>query len=371
MKKALSVILCVLMFSSLLSAQAVIENPEKPSGRNAGRMVELVELMQIDDVGGDFYFKYPRNPKISPDGSLFVQDHEQLLQFDQDGDMIYNYFKKGQGPGEMQEIADYFFTDDALIVHDRRLQKVLWFNVDGGLIKEFRIHELPVFAGLHLFQNGTYYFFGNSIPSTEGIPDVIEVPYDLVAASEEGEKIEHIISFPVESFAISGGGGGAMASIAELITAPFKGNLAVCHTQDYLLKILDLESRKIVRSFRRKYKRVKVPKGYRVGGTIGVGGKTYTAPREYFNDISRLFPHKDLLWVITSTVEKDKGVLVDVFDYEGRYVDNFYLKIPGVSDPIAIGYGPMTISDEFLFRTVRNKDETYSIRKFRIEDRGY
>jgi len=364
----LSAIYCVLIFCSILYAQTIIENPKKPSSENAGRIVELVELMRIDDVGGDFYFKYPRNPKVSPDGSLFVQDHEQLLQFDQNGAFVHNYFKKGQGPGEMQEIADYFFADNGLIVHDRRLQKILWFDFEGKLIEEFKIHELPVFARLHLFQNSTYYFIGNNIPSTEGKPELIEVPYDLIAASEEGKRIEQVISFPVESFAISGGGSGAMASIAELVSAPFKGNLCVCHTQDYLLKILDLESGKIVRSFRRKYKRVKVPKDRRVGGTIGAGGKTYSAPREYYNDISRLFSCEDLLWVITSTVEKGKGVVVDVFDFDGRYVDNFYLKIPGESDPVAIGYSPMTISNGFLVRTVRNEDETYSIRKYRIED---
>jgi hypothetical protein len=371
MNKALSVTFFILAICFILNAQTVIENPEKPSGENAGRVVGLVELMRIDDIGGDFYFRYPTNPKVSPDGSLFVQDHEQLLQFDPNGAFVRNYFKKGQGPGEMQQIADYFFVDDALIVHDGRLQKILRFDFGGKLIEEFKIHELPTFATLYLFQSDTYYFFGHRIPATEGKLKVIEVPYDLIAASEGGEKIEHMMSFPVESFAISAGGARAMGSIAELITSPFRGYLAVCHTQDYLLKILDLESGKIVCSFLRKYKRVKVPKGRQVGGRIGVGGKTYTAPREYLNDISRLFSCEDLLWVITSTFEKDKGVLVDVFDFEGRYVDNFFLKIPGLTDPIAVGYRSMTFSNGFLFRTFRNEDETYSIKKFRIEDRGY
>lgn len=370
MKKSLSVALFILVLCFVLTAQTVIENPEKPSGGKAGRVVDLVELLRIDDVGGEYYFRYPRNPKVAPDGSIFVQDHEQLLQFDPNGAFVRNYFKKGQGPGEMQRVADYFFAEDALIVHDGQLQKILRFDFDGNLIKEFKIHELPMFARLHLFQNGTYYFICNNIPSTEGKPEVIDVSHDLIAVREGGEKIEPVISFPVECFAIATGGRGGMISIAEMVTLPFKGNLAVCHTQEYLLKILDLESGEIVRTFRRKYKRIKVPKDRRVGGTIGIEGKTYSAPRDYYNDISKLFSRGDLLWVITSTVEKDKGVVVDVFDFEGRYVDNFYLNIPGASDPVAIGYGPMTISNGFLIRTVRNEDETFSIRKYRIEDKG-
>ncbi len=76
MKKVFLLNFCVILFCSFLTAQAVTENTEKPSSENAGRVVELVELMRIDDVGGDFYFKYPRNPKVSPDGSLFVQDYD-------------------------------------------------------------------------------------------------------------------------------------------------------------------------------------------------------------------------------------------------------------------------------------------------------
>jgi len=233
-----------------------------------------------------------------------------------------------------------------------------------------KIIGLPIFAVLHHLQKDQYYFFGYRIPSTEGKPEVIDVPHDLISISEDGEKIENVISFPIEKFVISKGGHNwSIASIAELITVPFKDSLAVCHTQNYLIKIFDLESEKIVRSFRREYQRVKVPKGRCVGAILSIGGKKYSAPREYLNDIYRLFACDDHLWVMTSTVEKEKGVLVDVFNFEGEYIDNFYIIIPGIDDPIAIMYTPMTISNGFLFRTVRNEDDTFSIVKYRIEDK--
>lgn len=369
MTKIITAISSILIFCSALMGQTVIENPEKPLSNNAGRVVELTELIRIDDTGNEFFFKYPRNPKISSNGHLFIQDYEQLLQFNTKGVLIRNYFKKGQGPGEMQEIGDYFLVDKMLIVHDRRLLKIICFDFEGRLIKEFKIIGLPVFAVLHHIQNDRYYFFGSRIPSTGGKPEIVNVSHDLISVSGDGKEIENIISFPVEYFVISGEGSGAMASIAELVTVPFRDSIAVCHTQNYLIKIFDLESEKIVRSFRRKLKRAKVPRGRRIGGTISVDGKTYSAPREYLNDISRLFTCDDHLWVMTSTVEKEKGVLVDVFSFEGEYIDNFYLKIPGSDDPIAIMYTPMTISDGFLFRTVRNEDDTFSIIKFRIEDK--
>ena len=370
MKKSVLLFLFILIFNFLIFTQEIIENPEKSLSENAGRVVELVEVMSIDDVGSDYFFKYPRNPKVAPDGSLFVTDHEQLLQFDREGHFLRNYFRKGQGPKEMQDVSNYFFSENTIIVHDRRLQKILWFSLNGEFIKEFRIHELPTFTRLHHLYNNTYYFFGSRIPSTEGKPMVVDVQYDLISASEEGQEVGKLTSFPVESFAIHSGRGGAMASIAELTTIPFREKyMVICHTQDYLLKIYDVETREIIRSFRRKYKRVKAPEGRKIGGAIGVGGKMYTAPRKYLNDITKLLIANDLLWVMTSTTDKKKGVLIDVYDFEGRYIDNFYLSIPGEFDPIFIGYRPMAISKGYLYMNLRNEDETFSIKKYRIEDK--
>jgi len=362
-------LLAFLAFS--VDAQEIIENPKKPLGKNAGRVVELKEVWRIDDTGADYYFKYPRNLKIAPDGSLFIRDQDQLLQFDPNGKFLRNYFKKGQGPGEMQEIGNYFFSEKAVIIHDWRLQKILWFGFNGEFMKDFRIYKLPIFAELRLFYNDNYYFSGHRIPSTEGKPSVIDVPNDLICATEKGEEIETLISFPVESFAMSSGGSGAMASIAELITIPYREKyLVLSHTQDYLLKIYDVQSKKIIRSFRRNYERVKVPEGRRVGGAIGIGGKTYTPPRKYLNDVSKLLEFNDLLWAMTSTADKDKGVLIDVYNFEGQFLDNFYLKFLEKIDPISIGYRPMSISGDDLFMLAKNEDETYSIKKFRIEDKS-
>lgn len=347
-------------------AQEIIENPEKPLSHITGRVVELKEVMSIDDVGSNYFFKYPHDLKVAPDGSIFVSDREQLLQFGREGNFLWNYFKKGQGPEEMQGVSNYFFSDNHIIVFDGRLKKILWYTLGGKFIKEFRIHELPIFSTLQHFHNNIYYFMGSRMPSTKGKATVIDVQYDLISAIEGSQKVEKLRTFPVESFAITSGGSGAMASIAEMITVPYDKYLVICHTQNYLMKIYDLESNKIIRLFKREYDRVRVPKGRKVGGTIWVGGKTYGAPRDYLNDITKIFVYKDLLWVMTSTTIEKKGVLIDVFNFEGRYIDSFYLKTPGKIDPIFIGYTPMTISGGFLYMRVKNEDETYSIKKYFI-----
>ncbi len=89
-------LIAILLLFSPLYSQTVINNPEKPSvSRNAGRAVKLEEILRIRDVGDEYYFQAPYNVKISPEGSIFVQDSGQLLQFDQEGRFIRNFFKGG------------------------------------------------------------------------------------------------------------------------------------------------------------------------------------------------------------------------------------------------------------------------------------
>jgi hypothetical protein len=217
MKRIRSVILFVSALPIAISAQDIIENPAKSLSGNAGRIVELKEVMRIDDTGGDYYFQHPNNVKVAPDGSLLITDMGQLMHFDSNGKFKRNYFKKGQ--------------ENMLLVQDRRLQKILRFNFNGEFIREFRIRHLPVFAGLRLFYKDHYYFSSFIIPSTGGKALVIDVPYDLLCTDEEGQDIEKLITLLVESLAVTSGGGRAMASIAELTTMPFREKfLVISHT---------------------------------------------------------------------------------------------------------------------------------------------
>jgi hypothetical protein len=46
------------------------------------------------------------------------------------------------------------------------------------------------------------------------------------------------------------------------------------------------------------------------------------------------------------------------------------LKFPEEIDPILIGYRLMFISGDYLFMPAENEDETYSIKKYRVEDKS-
>jgi hypothetical protein len=98
--------------------------------------------------------------------------------------------------------------------------------------------------------------------------------------------------------------------------------LFVNNTAEYELSMLDLSTGKIVRIFKRKYKRIE----HVLRRGEAEFNKKYNFKRPYEADIRGLCVFGDRLWVKTSTEDKAKGTLYDVYSYDGIYQDAFFLK---------------------------------------------
>lgn len=372
MKKIILLFLSLSISASLIPAQTIIENPEKPLSKNSGRRVKLIELMQISDAGEKYYFEFPRNLKISPDGSIFIQDQGQFLQFDSDGGFIRNLFKKGQGPGEMQSMGNYFFHGDTIIVHEPWTDKILLFDIHGKFIEEFRIQTKIGLERLLLFWNGAFYFLSTERPPVKKT-SVIDVRQKLIGVAQEGKEIKEMTEFPTKGYiAVSKQGGRTFYYISSVIAVPYqKKFLFVSHTQEYLVKLYDVEKEEVKRIFKRDYRRVKTPKDAKREGGAMLDGKRILPPRQKFlNDIQNLLIFNNRLWVVTSTMDKEKRTLIDVFDSEGQYIDNFYIKFPENLVRRYRGNTAMDISGDYLFTIEQNKDGIYAIKKYKIEDKS-
>jgi len=138
----------------------VIENPFKPRAKNAGRVVVPVEVLSINDEGtGEYYFKALFGLTTGPDGSIVVRDRDQLLHFDANGKFLWNYFKKGQGPGEMQSAIAWFQTDRDIVVQAYP-PKFLWFDLKGNLEREMPLSaKAPIFAPALASFEGKFYLY--------------------------------------------------------------------------------------------------------------------------------------------------------------------------------------------------------------------
>lgn len=337
-------------------AQTVVENPEKPLNEEAGRILELREVLRITDEAGDFYFQYPRFLKVAPDGTLFLYDQEELLRFDRNGKFLHNYYKKGQGPGELNYVRNYTFQEDRLIVHSTNPNKIVWFDFAGELVKDQRIFDIPGALRFQLINDGTYYFWKFEFPAREGKPTIVDIPQVLVAVDQKGKEIEDLVSFPIKSYVM----GGAMVQYSTLKSVPYKNRfIFISHTREYSVKLFDTRSKKLLRTFNRAYQRIKTPDGHQEAAII-IEGKRYGPEQEKFlNDIDNLFVFDDRLWVLTTTKDSKNRLLIDVFDFEGRFIDSFFLGISGIL---------MATHQDRLFVREKDPDELIHLVEYKVTD---
>lgn len=351
----------------------VVENPAKPKAANAGRVVVPEEVLAISDEGtSDYYFKWPHGLKTAPDGSLILVDRDQVLQFDKDGKFLRNLFKKGQGPGEMTYPGACLATEKNAIIISNYPNKIVFFSSSGKYEKEIPVRqEGRTSLTVLLFHGGTFFFRAWDFPRTTGDPDIVDTPQTVVAVSEVTGEVKSLLPFMTKAFVVtSPGGGGGMFDITSLIAIPFKERLlALSHTEEYLLKIYDPAANKIVKEFKRAYERVKaepLTEEQKKGGMI-IDGKRYGPPeRKYQNDIRNLFARGAVIWAVTSTKDKAKGILIDVFDGEGVYRDCFYLKLPETAVTGVLSPGSCALDGDFLWVVERSEDETFAIKKYRV-----
>ncbi|MCJ7487594.1 MAG: 6-bladed beta-propeller [Candidatus Aminicenantes bacterium] len=358
-------VLVTTVFLLTAFAQTVIENPAKPSSRNAGRVVSLKEEMRIEDTGEGFYFKTPYTIRVSPRGDVFIKDgQEQALQFDPQGRFVRNLFKKGQGPGELTRLLDVWASPDRLYLLGYP-PKILVFNYDGKLVNEFSPRDTGI-AGWFIRADAEGIIIrkhGQPDPSAGG--GFKDIPDEIVEVSPDGTTAKTIGSFPIRSFIQfdEGGKGMSMFSWNQLQAVALDGNiLFLNYTPEYFVEAFAKDKGAVVRRFTRPYARVKRTGG---GGVSGPGDNT-PPPPEFQSDIYALHVVDGKIWVQTTTVVEGKGILVDVFDPEGRYVDNFFIQSLMKNDDGKPVNMLLTIAGGFAYFRDKTEDELIVIKKCRL-----
>jgi hypothetical protein len=155
-----------------------------------------------------------------------------------------------------------------------------------------------------------------------------------------------------------------------LIALPFgRDQLALTHTENYLIKLFDPAANEVVREFRRPYARVKGEPLTETEkkGSFSLNGKPYTRPeRKFENDVKNIFTKNGEIWAVTSTKDKARGILIDIFDGEGIYKDSFWLDLPDPGLASLWSPGRCVLDGEFLWVVEQAEDGTFSIKKYRV-----
>jgi hypothetical protein len=371
LKKVL-IFLSIMLAGAAASAlgQEAVNLPAKPKNPKAGRVLETREVLRVTDAQGGFYFKSPENLQAAPDGGLFVVDDGEFLRFDAAGKFAANLFRKGQGPGEFQRIENYAPLAAEVLAFQRNPLKLVRMDLGGALLGEVK-PDASVSRLLGL-DGGRLVMASNSTPAVDKVQkpegEVLDIVWTLHLMTAEGAVTATPMAFPTKWFAKRLPGALIADNLTVLLAAPLgNGLVAVAHEDAYSIKVADLEKKEIVRTITRaNYRRVKY-EPEPAPETPG-GARRLSVPRDYFNDIQKLVSVDGRIWVMTSTVEPGKGVLVDVLGSDGEYLDNFYLPLPKGVGPRELGRHPLTIAGKAVLTVEVREDGLTEVVKYEILD---
>jgi hypothetical protein len=336
--------------------QNVIENPAKPLAQDAGRVLALSEVWRVTDETGAFYFRYPNQLQVADDGTVFVADQEQLLRFAPDGRFIRNVFQQGQGPGEISGFFSYAVQGRDLFIQDMNSMRFWRADFDGIYQEAINLANRDYSGLIGVLPNGFLFLRTVWPPPSERTGKLMEIPFIFIFCARDGSEKREIATFKPKDFLAPQ----AVTSMSAKITAlsPDGKLLYTFHGRDYLIEAVDIAAAQVVRRFARAYP--KVPHAEKEWESDF--RKKYGSPRfDHEIDIWNLQPVSDCLWVETSTLDKAKGRLIDVFDKDGRFIDSFYL---------GPGKALMAVRDDTLYCQEKSEAETISIVKYRIEKGG-
>ena len=331
----------------------IAENPSKPAAKDAGRLLKLTEVWRINDEGGDFYFRRPYNLQVADDGSVLIADQDEFLRFSSEGKFIKNIFRKGQGPGEIDESFLFFVQGRDIFIQDLMTQR-LWRSDFDGVFQEQIIVRNTDFAGLiGLVPDGFVFLRLAWPPRSEWTGKLIGVPHIVELVARDGSPNRAIATFNPRSF-LSQRSATSWDSLSTALSNDGRMLYSFCG-RDYLIEVVDIASGKTIKKYKRDYPKIPyVEKG---------PGPRFRRPEgvpniEYEHDIYSLVPFGESLWIVTSTADKAKGSLIDVFDKGGRFIDSFYL---GADRTL------MAVKEGFIFCQEKNEDETITIIKYKID----
>jgi hypothetical protein len=335
------------------STQELIRNSDKPLNPQAGRILKLEPVFEISDASGEFFFKYAYRFARDDRGSLFILDDDQLLQFSPEGKFVRNFYKKGQGPGELAssfQMVSFLCVRSSVFVYDG-VGKIIQFDEKGELVNEVKQTAGRFFTLFGMNEKG-YFMQGQTNAPRGGPAGFQEVETEAHLVSLDGSSAEKIIGFTSRIY--QGPNFGMDWDNYLQVFNPGDGSLYVSQTCEYKVVRADLLKRKIVASFTREYPRIK----FSMPDSMKDFYEKFSPPKkELENDISALFMCDDNVWVLTSTTVKDKGMLFDVFDPRGRFLDSFFLNVDG---SLALAHG------EFIYVVEKDKEENILIRKYKV-----
>lgn len=348
MKKAANIILCmvlVLCLASLIDAQKikiedgveVISNGSKPNPPT-GIPTKLVleELMTIGDTD---------DPELSFSGMdlPFVVDDSGLIYaldmgagcvkvFDDSGQLINKFGKKGQGPGEFSMPSGIQITPEGnLMIEDVTNRRLSYYSFQGEHIKDVSTATKLAMVRVLISKQGN--MFGMQM----GMPDDLNEGKLYYEFNMLDKELNSLFTLAKIEFSIPIPGSGNKMNIMEM-TAPYqfdsKGNILFSRNQDYEIKVFNTVGKNI-RTIKKDFNPIKITQEdidemlERIPSNAG--GVNTREMIEFPKNFPPLqnFVLDELDRIYARTYVKGKNeeeYVVDIFDAQGLFISQLVTK---------------------------------------------
>jgi len=357
--------------AGLSPAQTRVDNPARALAKNAGRVVDLKEVLRIRDDGERAVFRSPRFFKLGPDSSLYFidfADGDRLYGYSPAGELVHKLLKTGQGPGECQYAAGFVIEDKRVRVLAWIPPKIMDFGTDGRYLRETRVDEDAHGLWYLGMAGGKIYGIRDEVFSQAAFQSggQAAVPNGVYEISPDFKTWKRIYQFPVRMVIRKGRG----AFRLDPIDAAIQGTtLYINHTAEYRVTEIDLRAGAPKRTISRAYDRVRSKPAKTEDANPELRG--VDLPEDaYVWDIDRIHAAAGKLWVFTSAMEPDgNGQQVDVFDGEGSFVDSIILRYPaGARNHRGVARWTLLSDDGLFIIPEQEADGLISIGWYRITD---
>lgn len=135
--------LLLVMSVSVFATEKVVENDINPKGK--ALTIEFKEDLRFgtDEEDDNYLWADPSTPiEVNSKGHIFIADsrEKRVLEFNPSGEFVRAIATPGQGPGELQGLADIsILADDSIIVLNGGpgvMSKFLFFDKDGKYVRD-------------------------------------------------------------------------------------------------------------------------------------------------------------------------------------------------------------------------------------------
>jgi hypothetical protein len=245
---------------------------------------------------------------------------------------------------------------------------VIETDLAGNLVKGWKTLGRRSFQRILMYDNGNFRILqGERLNFSKAKTGPFETRMELCREDLKNETHKSGLAFVQKSHMVKHDlkGGGIALGMNTTIPVrhavdPQNKMLYVVDSETYKINKVSMGKEKILAVFNREYSRVdyEKPEDAEAGDP---------PPPDYFNDVTRLYFHNNQLWVLTSTIKKNKGILVDLFSKDGRLIDQFYLPLPQVESPHDLERLRMTLYKDVLFTVEKDEEDTPSIVKYQYQ----